>query len=284
MRLTNYHTHTQFCDGSEHPEKYISEALKQGFSSLGFSAHATLPFKTKWTVPKGKLIDYYQAIASLKEKYQKEIEIYCGLELDYIPHLWGEIQELSKVGEWDYIIGSIHFVNTFPDGTPWTIDGGNQEFKKGFNRVFQNNASDLIHQYFNNTRQMIREMKPDVIGHIDKLKMQHTPGCFVPDTDEIFRKELLLTLDEIKTAGCIVEINTRGVYRRNEAEYYPGKWAINEMSSRKIPVTISSDAHKPEDISKLHDNALTLLYSLNYRNIKILEKGIWVDEAIDYPK
>jgi histidinol-phosphatase (PHP family) len=202
------------------------------------------------------------------------------LELDYIPNLWEQTQSLASVGQWDYIIGSIHFVGSLNNGSPWTIDGSNDEFKKGFAEVFDNNSPELIRKFFALTQEMVTVMKPDIIGHIDKLKMQHTPECFVSDTDPVFRQELLNTLDLIASSGSIIEINTRGMYRRNEPEFYPGNWAIQEMAKRNIPVTINSDAHKPEEISKLHDKALKLIYDSGYRKVRVLYKGEWQDQSI----
>ena len=44
--LTNYHSHTSFCDGKAPMEAFIAEAVRQGFTSYGVSSHAPLPFRT----------------------------------------------------------------------------------------------------------------------------------------------------------------------------------------------------------------------------------------------
>lgn len=35
--LTNFHTHSMFCDGDNTPEEIVSAALDFGFSAIGFS-------------------------------------------------------------------------------------------------------------------------------------------------------------------------------------------------------------------------------------------------------
>ena len=35
----NLHTHTKYCDGTDSPEELVCEAVKRGFSALGFSGH-----------------------------------------------------------------------------------------------------------------------------------------------------------------------------------------------------------------------------------------------------
>ena len=48
MILTNYHTHTNFCDGKEEPETMVQEAIACGLSVLGFSGHSIYPFASDW--------------------------------------------------------------------------------------------------------------------------------------------------------------------------------------------------------------------------------------------
>ena len=43
MTMTNYHTHTIWCDGADSPEKVVLSAIEKGFSEIGFSSHAMLP-------------------------------------------------------------------------------------------------------------------------------------------------------------------------------------------------------------------------------------------------
>lgn len=48
--LTNYHSHSLYCDGRANMEDFIRFALSEGFTSYGFSSHAPLPFSTAWTM------------------------------------------------------------------------------------------------------------------------------------------------------------------------------------------------------------------------------------------
>ena len=279
-RGANYHTHTSLCDGAEEPENYAKAAIDLNFASLGYSAHAPLPFFCKWTLRRENLETYKQLINQLKDKFAGEIEIYCGLEMDYIPDLWPRLKEDIKPETLDYTIGSIHFIDSFPDGRRWTIDGGNAEFAIGWKEIFDKDSHAVVTKYFEYTRQMVHEMKPTIVGHIDKIKMQCTEHCFIPDADAVFRKELLYTLEDIKNTDCIVEINTRGMYRRNEPDFYPGTWAIQQMAKMNIPVAINSDSHRPEELNKLHDKARKTLFDAGYRTFKTLYKGEWVDTSL----
>jgi histidinol-phosphatase (PHP family) len=278
--MTNLHTHTLFCDGYDTPEKYIESAVAAGMSSLGFSAHAPMPFYCKWALPSESLKKYYHTIQELKVKYSGIIEIYCGLELDFIPAIWDYTLDIRNAEKWDYIIGSIHFVDQYPNGTHWTIDGDNLAFKKGFNEIFNGNSERAITRYFECTRQMVTQMKPQIIGHMDKIKIQYREDCLMPDSHPFFRQEIIKTLDVIVQSKCIVEINTRGMYRRNETDFYPGKWTMEQMFLRNIPVTISTDAHRAEEVPANWDTAAQFLKDAGYSVIKGLKMGKWVDFEI----
>lgn len=279
MIKSNYHTHTKFCDGMEEPVLYAEEALKQNIKILGFSAHAPLPFPCTWTLPIENYKTYLETINSLKT-FSKKLEILCGLEIDFIPELWPQIKTMLKPGDLDFFIGSIHFVDRFEDGTPWSIDGSNEEFRKGWIEIFKKDSYALTHTYFEYTRQMIRDMQPPIIGHLDKIKMQHRSDCYIHESDPLYQDELKQTLKVIADSGSLVEINTRGVYKRNEKEFYPSKWVMAEMAKLKIPVMINADAHRPYEITLLHDKAMKQLIEVGYEEVTYFSHGNWISQAL----
>lgn len=106
MILNNYHTHSNFCDGSDEPEKYVEEAIRLGLISLGFSGHAPVPFENTWSIKKENLGDYCRTIEGLKEKYAGKINIFLGLEIDYIPGISTGFGQLFADYRLDYAIGT----------------------------------------------------------------------------------------------------------------------------------------------------------------------------------
>lgn len=67
--LTNYHSHSLYCDGRAGMEDFVRFALSEGFTSYGFSSHAPLPFSTAWTMEWDIMDDYLSEFHRLKEKY-----------------------------------------------------------------------------------------------------------------------------------------------------------------------------------------------------------------------
>ena len=277
---TNYHTHTVFCDGKAEAVCFVEEAIRQNVSALGFSAHAPVNFPTSWTINPSRLDAYYSEIQRLKKEYAGQLEIYCGLEADFIPNILGEIQPLYAGYDWDYIIGSVHFLGTRPNGRHWCIDGSNEEFREGWHELMGNDPLQPVRTYFENTREMIRVMQPDIIGHIDKLKIQYRPDCIIPENHPFYREQMMLTLEETASLGCIIEISTRGLQKKQTEDFFPGKWVINEMRRMGIPVTISSDAHSPDALCWGFDMAEEALKEAGYRNVMVLKGGKWQERPL----
>jgi histidinol-phosphatase (PHP family) len=262
--------HTHFCDGGEAPVKYVHAAIEKGLTSLGFSAHAPAPFECNWALPLHRLNNYVNEIQELKETFKSKLQIYLGLELDYFPDIVSYSRNLLQSGPFDYFIASVHFIDQYPDGRRWTIDGPNEEFRKGFAEIFQNDAITVTRKFFEYTRKMIADLNPPVIGHIDKLKMQYRPGSFIPEDHSIFKEELIKTLEVAQKAGSIVEINTRALYKNRGKTFYPGQQVFKEMNELGIKVTVNSDAHLPHEITSEFDAAFKALSSAGFTEHYIL--------------
>ena len=85
MKRFNHHTHSYFCDGSSVPEEYAEEAIRLGFDTLGFSSHAPVPFDNTFALKEERRPEYQKAIRELQKRYADRLEIYMGLEIDFIP-------------------------------------------------------------------------------------------------------------------------------------------------------------------------------------------------------
>jgi histidinol-phosphatase (PHP family) len=263
---TNYHTHSNYCDGKESLSTYVNNPNIQ---SLGFSSHAPLPFDCKWCMPVEKLDSYFSEIEELKRN--TAIEIYSGLEVDFIP---GVISP-ATFSQTDYTIGSIHFVDQFADGTPWEIDGLHSIFQSGLEQIFKNDYRSAWASYFEFTRQMLRESPPTILGHLDKMKIQNANNLYFNENESWYQAEIKELLQVVKQTNTIVEINTRGIYQQKSETTYPSPWIIELMKQLNIRVTLSSDAHHPKDLFNQFENAASILLQAGYKKICILKEGTW---------
>ncbi len=273
---TNYHGHSNYCDGSHILEEYIKCAISQNVKAYGFSSHAPLPFLTDWAMPYEHLVLYFREIDVLRQKYANQIQIYTGLEQDYVPEFGLIHKHLSQL---DYIVGSVHFVDRFVDGSYWEIDNTTQVFKKGLNNIFQGNIVQAIQRYYALIREMLQVQKPAILGHLDKIKIHNRHENFFDESEAWYREAVEETLWEVAQTNTIVEINTRGIYKKKTQETYPSRWIIERMKALNIPVMINSDAHHPQEVIKAFSATAQLLKGIGYKTLRVLWNGEWQDLA-----
>ena len=273
---TNYHTHTSFCDGKKTIAEVVQSAISQGLLAVGLSSHAPLPFERKWCMKRESFPSYLEEIRLARAN--DNIQVYAGLEADFIPE---KISPADFRGQLDYVIGSIHFVDGFPNSEGWEIDGPYEMFLKGYDAVFNSNMRAVVARYFELTRQMVRDASPDIVGHLDKIKIQNKDRSTFREDENWYVNEIESTLAIIRDNGCIVEVNTRGLYQAKTSTPYPSPWIIKRMAELGIPVTLSSDAHHPDDLVNRFSDTASILLHAGIKKIRILTDGKWRDVRFD---
>lgn len=271
----NYHSHNNFCDGSDDPVIYAEEAIKLGLVAYGFSSHAPVGFETNWCIPGNKLDEYINTVIKLKEDFKSKIQLFLGLEIDFIPGFAGYTRNLNKYSQLDYFIGSVHFVDQFENGNHWNIDTSYELFKDGLKQIFKGDIRKAATRFYEITRQMLEEDRPDIIGHLDKIKMFNNKGHFFNENEKWYVDQVDLTIDKIKQTGGIVEVNTRGYYRYQQPDLYPGLWIIEKLVKKGIPLMINSDSHKPDEIIGGFNYATPLLKEIKVNEVFALYNKKW---------
>ncbi|HOE05551.1 MAG TPA: histidinol-phosphatase [Bacteroidales bacterium] len=252
MFPSNLHSHTNYSDGTHAPEDYLEPAIAAGLMVYGFSDHAPLSFEHfNWCIRPGKAGDYCDEIRRLKEKWGQRIQIYLGFEADFIPG----ISDASMVNKYepDYVISSIHFLKKNNCDDIMEIDGSYEGFQKGFHRLFNNNAAELVKHYFDTLHQMVSRGGYDITGHADKIKMflnRRYPGI-IEETwyaDQEHEAALMLA-----SSGIVTEINTRSLYKKHGTEPYPSWEMIKTIHQHGGKLTLSADTHDPNGVTAFFD-------------------------------
>ncbi len=276
MSWVNFHNHTRYCDGTSDVSDYAIEALKLNMRALGFSGHAPVPWKTTWNMTGENLERYLADVARAKERFGYDMEIYRGLEIDYVPGITYHSSYFKKMGV-DFLIASIHFAGVFANGIPCEMDGPHDHFLHGVNDIFGGDRRALVEHYFQTTREMIDRLDFDILGHFDKIKMQNKPGSLFSENDPWYRNEILKTLEAIVQKNCIVEVNTRGLYKGVCRETYPSEWILEIVHEAKIPIVLSADSHAPAELNGFFSPVAQTLYNIGFREFRVLLRGEWRD-------
>lgn len=276
MIITNYHSHSHYCDGKGSLEEQVQGAIAQGLRAFGFSTHCPVPFANQWSMKAERLADYLRETATLKEKYKGQIELYIGLEVDFLPHQLGP-RDFPML---DYCVGSVHYVELNQFGQPWEIDGSSVEFLACLDTLYGGNIQVALEKYYGIIRQMVETDAPPIVGHLDKIKMHNEARPLFEESEEWYVALVEETLQTIKKAGCIVEINTRGNYKRG-LELYPSPWIIARMNELHIPICINSDSHRPEEITASFPLAFEAARAAGYTHQRVLLEGKWQDVELN---
>jgi histidinol-phosphatase (PHP family) len=274
---TNYHSHSHFCDGVETLRAQVEAALGQGIGVLGFSSHGPVHFDNAWSMRKERLVTYLAETRALKEEFAGRIELYTGLEVDYLPGHSGPATYASWL---DYTIGSVHYLDLNEAGQPWEIDGSTEKFLRGFTEVHGGDSRRVIQLYYGRIREMIQQDRPDVLGHLDKIKIHNLQESLWNESADWYQAEIEETLALLAETPCVLEVNTRGLYKKN-LSLYPSLSVLQKARSHNIPVMINSDSHAPEEITSCMPHTALQLKHIGYKTLRILHKGHWQDMAFD---
>jgi len=268
MQLFNLHTHTNFCDGKSEPEEYVLKAIEVGFHTLGFSGHAPVPFENHFAIKEDNLENYINAIRKLKEQYNKQIHILLALEIDFIPGITKEFESFKKAGNLDYIIGGVHLIKNKEVEELWFIDGPLQEkYDEGLFKLFNGNGRKGVEAYYRQLLEMVGTQKLDIIAHFDKIKM-HNKNRYFSEEEAWYKDLVWKTLKYIaKETQCIIEINTRGLYKKRSETFFPSPAILEQIFHLNIPITLSSDAHKPEEMDGFYAQAMDLLKDIGFKEL-----------------
>jgi len=281
MQNFNLHTHSVYSDGKSQPREIVEEAVRQGLTTLGFSEHSPLPFDNTFSVKSERMPDYVAEIAQLKAEFKDKIDIYCGLEADYITGISEPFAVTKEKYHLDYLIGGVHLVgqSANPDEI-WFIDGPKWEiYDEGLQRFFDGDIRRAVRRFYEQTNEMIEREPFDIIAHFDKIKMHNRERYFHED-EPWYRALAFETLDLIREKGLVMEVNVRGLYKKRYNGFYPSPWLMEEAYKMNIPTIISADAHHFSEITLEFAAAEEALKLAGYCSVVNFKDGRWVEVAI----
>lgn len=236
----NYHTHSHYCGhGGGTLEEYIQSAISHNLSNLGFSEHAPFPGD-----PFGMRMDfntlpiYVEELQNLKAKYQSQLQLHIGLEIEYLNVYDSYYPILFSDYGIEYLIMGQHFF-IGPD-------------KKCYNLYDNSFPSSYL---ITHAKNMVKGMETNYFKYI-----AHPDLMFIRDygMDENCKKAISILATECEKNHFALELNANG-FRRGRQAYsdgtrypYPVDIFWKEIAKTDIPVYIGSDSHDPSIVCDSH--------------------------------
>lgn len=233
---SNYHTHSEYCGHAGGTlEDYINKACSLGLSNLGFSEHAPFPgdpFGMRMNF--NTMPEYVRELTTLREKYKNQINLYIGLEIEYLEAYASYYPLLFADYGVEYLIMGQHFFMS-PD-------------KKCYNLYDNSFPSEYLIEHAKN---MVKGMETGYFQYI-----AHPDLMFIRDygMDANCKKAISTLIEGSEKGHFILELNANG-FRRGKNQYsegmrypYPLDAFWQEVSKTDIPVIIGADSHSLSNI------------------------------------
>ena len=268
--LTDYHLHLRPDDlratPSEHftaanVERYREAANERGISELGVSEHVyrfTLALDV-WQHPVWREF----AHDNLDEHcgfVREQTDLRLGIEADFIPGTEDRMANLLDAYDFDYVVGSVHFLRDDSlDTDDYSVWGSGRS------------PEEIWREYFRTLGEAARSGLFDILAHPDLVKVWGSTDPSRPLPEGDLRHYYELALDGIAESGVAIEVSTAGLRKRAQ-EIYPAPAFLEMCLEAGASVALSSDAHRPEDVGANYDKALELLDSVGVSELCVFER------------
>ncbi len=257
--ISDFHVHTEFSGDCATPvREQIERAIQLSMPSLCLTDHHDFDVHSGEIDFNLDLEHYLPAMEQMRQEYESAIQLLTGIELGLQTHLNGYFDELLAAYEFDFIIGSTHFVHGLDPYYPQFFHG--REEAKAYEEYFE----VLLH----NVKTLDQY---DVVGHIDYI-VRYGPNKNLFYRYETYAELLEELLKTIIDKGKGIECNTAG-FRHGLKQPNPHPDILRryrELGGEII--TVGSDAHTPSDLGLGFDTARQLLLSCGYEYYTTFEK------------
>jgi histidinol-phosphatase (PHP family) len=245
MITADLHTHTRCSHGKSTAREMFAAGRERGIALHGFSEHSPRPdgydYPREYRVQLIRAFpDYVREVRELQEQYPGQVLL--GMEMDWVETEIGFIQRAVRAYDFDYLIGSVHFVGT------WGYDFSAEDWQ---DQSFEQCAAHY-ESYFHTLTGMAASRLFNIAAHPDLIKIFSIDSfrrwLMRKDGLDLVRESLVAVRD----AGMSMEISSAGL-RKACREIYPGPEIMRLAADLRVPIVFGSDAHQPSDMGFAFD-------------------------------
>jgi histidinol-phosphatase (PHP family) len=244
-------------------EEIIVAYIEQGFDWVGIAEHVP-PVDDRFRYPEeikaglnarqlyGRFERYIDICRGLQKKYIQAIQLYVGFETEASSGSIPFIQNLARLFEPDYIVGSVHHVDDI--GFDYSADW--------YARAVAATGSleALYCRYFDAQYQFLTVVRPQVVGHFDLIRIfdpSYEATFALPSVQNRVRRNLEL----VHSLDMIMDVNVRAI-AKGAAEPYPTRTILRQAIEMGIPVAPGDDSHGVDTVGLNIDRAVEALRDL----------------------
>ncbi|HEX2504243.1 MAG TPA: PHP domain-containing protein [Miltoncostaeaceae bacterium] len=176
------------------------------------------------------------------------LPVLLGIEMDWLSHRRAEIAAFLEDRPFDVVLGSVHWIGALAVDDPGAADWGGRP------------AGEVWSAYLAELVAAAESGLFDVLSHPDLPKVF---GSRLPESLQHAMDEAVAA---IAATGIAVECSSAGL-RKPVGELYPEPALLARFRQAGVPATLSSDAHRPEDVARDYATAVAALRGAGYETI-----------------
>jgi len=256
MILSNYHTHTLYCDGRSTVEEHVKRALELGFHSLGFSGHGYVPYTgVYYGMTPDVAVKYRNDVKIAKIHYAGRLNIFLGLENDSV--------NLQSTDGYDYTIGSVHNIKC--GGRYYSVDSHADTVARAIAREFGGDGLAYAQAYYDAVYDFTSVKRADILGHIDLVRrFNEGGGPFFDENSGQYRSCAGRALEMAVRSGYYIEVSTAPIFKQISDETYPANFLLRLAKELGARVIVNSDAHRAQYLGFAFDKAEAALRAAGF--------------------
>lgn len=265
-------------------EAVVQRAIEAGFTHYGLSEHCPRyrdedlygEERAAGMTPASLLAAfrrYADEAFKLRERYAERIQLLVGFETERLPPGdWAaRMRELRALAPFEYVIGSVH-----------DIDGEWVDYKPEVTEALAERVGGrarLQALYFDAIADMVRTLKPDVVGHIDLIRKFEGDGASI---DPAAWPHLEAALEAVRDAGAVLDVNC-GAARRGLSPVYPLPSILERARAMNVGVTLGDDGHGAHDVGVGLEACMQAIAAAGYREAHYLARERDGAQGLDSP-
>jgi histidinol-phosphatase (PHP family) len=258
---------SQFCNHAQDDlEALIRAYIRKGFAWVGLTEHMP-PAQDRflYTEEKRAGLDaakmrtrfaaYFSEARRLQRAYADRLEIFVGFETEATTGSFDLALALADEHGPDYLVGGVHHVDDIPIDYDETTYGRAVQSAGGIDNLYC--------RYFDLQHEMIQQLKPAVVAHLDLIRLFDRDYCKRLELPEV-RRRITRNLQQIADRDLILDLNVAAL-RKGASEPYLSRKILEQALAMGISVVPADDAHGVETVGACIDEGIALLESMGVK-------------------
>jgi histidinol-phosphatase (PHP family) len=271
--MNDYHVHCDYSlDAVGSAEDYALRAGELGMDRICFTTHCDLDperlSRDGWVRLRGETVDvtsdwvtsYVEDVRRTGRRLEGP-EVFCGLEIGYVPGIEDRIEEVIGAHDFDFVLGAVH-----------TLEGVDIISSRESGDYYRRRTPrEVCREYFRIALEAVRSNLFDSLAHLDIYKRTGL-DFYGPELETAHRGLVEPVLEEMARTGVCLEVNS-GPLRKGRPHPYPAPEILSGASRAGVAgVTFGSDCHRPEDLASGYVESLAAARNAGYLELTVFEK------------